>query len=397
MDLKEILDQYHEEIVRQWANRLHTEISERYSARPIEELFRTTSEVAEAKYAMLVYEDFTKIDSIIEMVSKLRLEGGFALSEVQKAFELYRTILLPILFEELERTSLYTSVQKLNRCLSYAIHRFSDNFRALHENEIRCYAENLEKEVERRTAALVASEAKYRMLVEETNDGYFVKHKGSIVFANKEFCDMHGYSLEETIGKPFLDFVAPESFMEVKGIYEERMATGKAKEQYVYLRLCKDGTHRHTENKVRAIAFQDEIAAAGICRDITERMETEKRRLRVMELEKENKRIAVETLHQLMVTLSHYLLNSDTIIGGMVRRCERLDSREEIHRSLQVIEEQARKIEIVIQALKKLSSVKTAPYAGQSDTLMIDVAKEIDEALRKAPGGAGTSVKEKQE
>jgi PAS domain S-box-containing protein len=395
MNLKEILDKYHEEIVRQWANRLHAEVSERYSARTIEELFRTTSKVAEAHYAMLVYEDFSKIDSIIEMISKLRLEGGFALSEVQNAFELYRTILLPILFKELDRTLLYTSVQKLNNCLSYAIHKFSDYFQALHEKEIRCHAENLEKEVEKRTGELVASEAKYRMLVEETNDGYFVNQKGYIVFANKEFCDMHGYSREEIIGKPFLDFVAPESVVEVKSIYEQRMKTGKAKEQYVYLRLCKDGTHRYTENKMRAITFQDEIAAAGICRDITERMEMEKRRLQLMELENENKRIAVETLHQLMVTLSHYLLNSDTIIGGMVRRCERLESKEEIHSSLQVIEEQARKIEIVIKALKQLSKVKTAPYAGQTDTLMIDVAKEIDEALRNAQE-TGTVLKEKQ-
>ena len=328
MNLKEILDNYHDEIVREWANRLHTELSERYSARPMEELFGTTSNVAEAKYAMLVHDDFSKLDSIIEIISNLRLEGGFGLSEVQNAFELYRTILLPILFKELDRPLLYNSVQKLNTCLSYAIHKFSDNFQALHENGIRCHAETLEKEVKKRTGELIASEAKYRMLVEEINDGYFINQKGCIAFANKEFCDMHGYSSEEIIGKHFLDFVAPESLTEVRRIYEERMTTGKAKEQYVYLRLCKDGTHRYTENKVRAVIFQNEIAAAGICRDITERMEMEKRRLRMVELENENKRVAVETLHQLMVTLSHYLLNADTIIGGMVRRCERLDSKK---------------------------------------------------------------------
>ena len=187
MTLKEILDKYHEEIVRQWGNRLHTEISEHYSARPIEELFRTTSEVAEAKYAMLVYEDFSKIDLIIETISKLRLEGGFSLSEVQNAFELYRSILLPILFKELDRSLLPISVQKLNACLSYAINKFSDYFQALHEREIRCHAENLEKEVEKRTGELVASEAKYRMLVEEINDGYFLNQKGYIAFANTEF------------------------------------------------------------------------------------------------------------------------------------------------------------------------------------------------------------------
>jgi signal transduction histidine kinase len=96
-----------------------------------------------------------------------------------------------------------------------------------------------------------------------------------------------------------------------------------------------------------------------------------------------------------MVTLSHYLLNADTIIGGMVRRCERLDSQEAVHSSLQVIEEQARKIEIVITALNRLSRVKTAPYTAESDTLMIDVAKEIDEALRNTRE-TGIALKEKQ-
>jgi hypothetical protein len=67
MTLEEILDKYHKEIVQQWANRLHTQISERYPARPIDELYRTTSEVAEANCAMLVYDDFSRIDSIIEM------------------------------------------------------------------------------------------------------------------------------------------------------------------------------------------------------------------------------------------------------------------------------------------------------------------------------------------
>jgi len=90
---------------RQWAHRLHTEISEHYSARPIEELLRTTSEVAEAKYAMLCM-GLLKNRFDIEMISKLRLEVLFSLSEVQNAFELYRSILVPILFRKLDRSLL---------------------------------------------------------------------------------------------------------------------------------------------------------------------------------------------------------------------------------------------------------------------------------------------------
>jgi len=337
--------------------------SERYSARPMEELFGTASNVAEAKYAMLVHDDFSKIDSIIEIISKLRLRGGFGLSEVQNAFELYRTILLPILFKELDRPLLYNSVQKLNTCLSYAIHKFSDNFQALHENGIRCHAETLEKEVKKRTGQLIASEAKYRMLVEEINDGHFINQKGCIAFANKEFCDMHGYSSEEIIGKHFLDFVAPESLTEVRRNYEERMTTERQRSSMCTFDCARMGTHRYTENKVRAVIFQNEIAAA-VLQGYHREDGDGKTRLRMVELENENKRVAVETLHQLMVTLSHYLLNADTIIGGMVRRCERLDSKEEIHSSLQVIEEQARKIEISSRRLNDCQGQDRCLYGG---------------------------------
>ena len=382
MTLRVILEAHRDEIIREWAHRLHGEVSPRYSDRPLEELIRTISESAEAYYAVLVHEDFTKIDTFIEKISRVRLQGGFSLPEVQKAFELYRTILLPILAREMEAPLLFSALQKINSCLNYTILKFSDFFQSLHEKVIGDYAKNLEREVEKRTADLAASQEKYRVLVEDINDGYFVNRRGVVVFANKAFCDMHGNSMEEVIGRPYLDFVAPESLPEISQICEERATTGKSKEQYVYLRRCKDGSHHYTENKAQLVTFEEEIATAGICRDITERMEMEKRRLRMVELENENKRVALETLHQLMVTLSHYLLNANTIVGGMVRRCRRAKSKTEIVPSLQIIEEQAKRIEIVITALKKVTEIKTASYTPESHTLMIDVAKEIEAALK---------------
>jgi PAS domain S-box-containing protein len=383
MTLKEILEAHRDEIIREWTHRLHGEVSPRYSDRPPEELIRTNSEAAEAYFAVLVHEDFAKIDAFIAKIGRMRLQGGFSLTEVQKAFELYRTILLPILAREMEGPLLLTALQKINSCLSYTILKFSDFFQSLHEKVIRDHAANLEREVQKRTAELAASQEKYRVLVEDINDGYFVNRRGVVVFANKAFCDMHGYPIQEVIGRPYLDFVAPEFLAEVSKICDERATTGQAKEQYVYLRRCKDGTYRYTENKAQLITFEEEPAVAGICRDITERMEREKRRLRVAELENENKRVALETLHQLMVTLSHYLLNANMIAGGMVRRCLRVESKTEIVHSLRVIEEQVKRIETVITVLKKVTDVKTASYTSEGSTLMIDVAKEIDEALMK--------------
>lgn len=383
MNLKEILDSHRDEIIREWTCRLHDEVSPRYSNRTVGELIGTVTRSYEANYAALVDEDFTKLDAFIERITRLRLQGGFTLSEVQKAFELYRTILLPIVMKEMEPSLQLGALQKINDCLSYTILKFSDFFQSLHEKVITDHAKDLELAVEKRTAELAASQEKYRVLVEDINDGYFVNQGGVVVFANKAFCDMHGHSKEEVIGKPYLDFVAPESLAEVAKICEERAGKGQAKEQYVYLRRCKDGSSRYTENKAQLVSFGEEVATAGICRDITERVEAENRRLRMAELENENKKVALETLRQLMVTLSHYLLNANAIVGGMVRRCRKAQSLTEIDRPLQVIEAQAKKIEIVIGALKRVTDIKTTSYTSETNTLMIDVAKEIDEALTK--------------
>jgi PAS domain S-box-containing protein len=238
--------------------------------------------------------------------------------------------------------------------------------------------------VEKRTRELAESEAKYRMLVEEINDGYFVGRKGRIVFANKAFCDMHGYSTEEVIGRPYIDFVAPESRHQLTRLHEERVSTGGAPDQYVYLRLHKDGRKLYSENKVKVITYEGAKATAGICRDVTERMELEKQQLRLVELENERKTIALSTLRQLVVTLSHYLLNANTIIGGMARRSIRASSEAERQASLDTIMEQTGKTEGVIAALKRVAEIRTTEYTRESHTLMIDLAREIEKELAEA-------------
>lgn len=373
------------EAIDEWVERLHTEVSDRYRARPVDELVATVTEAWDANFAVLTEGNFSKMDVLVERIGKLRLGGDFALSEVQAAFELYRKVLLPILFGKLETSELFGALEKVNACLSYSINRFSDYFQTLHEKAIRAHAESLECQVKERTKELAESESKYRVLVEDINDGYFVHQKGVIVFANRAFCDMHGYALDEVMGRSFFSFVAPESRTELQRLYDERMKKGESKDQYIYLRLSKDGSHLYTENKVKLITFRGEIATAGICRDITERMEVEKQRLRVAELENERKTIALETLRQLMVTLSHYLLNANTIIGGMVRRSERVESKAERMASLKTIEEQAKKTEAIIEALKRVAELKTTDYTRESHILMIDVKREIEEALTKGP------------
>ena len=80
-----------------------------------------------------------------------------------------------------------------------------------------------EGEVKKRTKELAESESKYRVLVEEINDGYFVNQNGQIIFQNQAYCDLHGFSPQEMLGKPYTDFIAPKSIPMVRRLYEKRM------------------------------------------------------------------------------------------------------------------------------------------------------------------------------
>ncbi len=120
-------------MIIQWVHLLHTQVSERYGKRRESELFDTVSGACDGFYAALVNNDYLRIDEHIEWITRIRLEGGFSLSEVQHAYELYRTVLVPILVRELKGERLLTALERMNACILYTIKRFSNYFQSLHE------------------------------------------------------------------------------------------------------------------------------------------------------------------------------------------------------------------------------------------------------------------------
>lgn len=102
------------------------------------------------------------------------------------------------------------------------------------------------------------------------------------------------------------------------------------------------------------------------------------------EYENEKKKVALETLKRLMVTLSHYLLNANMIIGVEARRSQqKVELNKDIIVSLEVIMDQARKIDAVIGSLKKVTEIKTADYTTKGHGLMIDITREMAQELNK--------------
>lgn len=329
MDFRDLLLRYREDIIQEWVHRLRTEISPRYLSRPVKEYDQTVFSAFDAYFEVLVSNDYAMLDKVVKEIGHFRFESGFALSEVQKAFELFGYVVIPLVIKEMAGSVPETiaAVDRVQICLNYTIHQFSDFYQALSQKEIRDYAQMLEIKVRDRTQQLAESEAKYRTLVEEIRDGYFVNQDGKIVFSNKAFSEMHGYTVDEVIGRPYTDFVATESLEEVTKTYLSRVHEQKAREHYVYYRRHKDGSSLPTENKVVMTVYEGQRAALGICRDITERLEIEKR-VRDAENLARIGEITTSLAHEIRNPLSsarmsiQMLLKNDSFKGNEKRRLE---------------------------------------------------------------------------
>ncbi|MEW6347786.1 MAG: ATP-binding protein [Thermodesulfobacteriota bacterium] len=332
------LEDNRREIIEEWVDRL-SGLSASYEQRPWGELVETVTEAFEANLEVLGSCRFTRIEAFINFITTLRLGSGFPLSDVQKAFELFRFILVRRLNDSGRQGLLARSVEAVNACLAYTIHRFSDHFQLMHEQTLREHAQNLEREISERTAELAESERRYKTLVEEINDGYFVVQDQHIVFANQAFCRMHGTGLEHVLGSNFLSFVAPECRAGVLdaylGVLEQRRAGGQTQ----YSRVGVPEEEAATEVKARSVDLGEGPVLIGICRDISERVAMESKM-------REHERMAY--VGHLSASLSHEIRNP---LSSIKMNLQILD------RKLDLDGYDRRRLEIIVHEVSRLESI----------------------------------------
>ncbi|MFA5903570.1 MAG: ATP-binding protein [Desulfobacula sp.] len=298
-DWESFLDHHRNDIVSEWRDRLKLEVSEQYAGRSPKELTMTTGNACDSFCRMIAGNDYAPINEFINEITRIRLEEGFPLQDVQKAFELYRQIIIPILIRESPPALLCSNIESVNTCLAYTIHRFSYHFQKMHEQYLKDYAEQLEKDVAKRTAELKESEHKYKSLVEDISDGYLVLYRDRIIFINPAFCRMHGY-LEKVPTNSFLFFVAEDDREKVRNIITRAIEKEIEPEAFEYLRLTRTGESLHTEINFRPTRFEGQEYNLCIVRDITKRVEMEKK-------SREIERMAY--IGKLTASLSHEIRN----------------------------------------------------------------------------------------
>ncbi|MEW5721968.1 MAG: ATP-binding protein, partial [Thermodesulfobacteriota bacterium] len=288
-----------EALIREWIEMV-VAVSPFYRERPLAELEWTISASFDANLEAVTTGSVSPLNRFVQFITRFRLAAGFPLSEVQKAFDAYRIILARYLTGSRAGDTNGAALESVNACVSYQIHHFSDLFQAMHEQEIRQRAENLEAQVEQRTNELAASEDRYRTLVEEIDDGYFILKDEKVVFVNRAYCEMHGAPHEIVVGRPFWEFVAAEDRDRMRSIYQDALSGRRTPRRIQYLRLGPGGKPWPTEIRARLVNLDQGPATIGICRDVTERLEMEMK-IRAQE------RMAY--VGQLTASLSHEIRN----------------------------------------------------------------------------------------
>lgn len=106
-----------------------------------------------------------------------------------------------------------------------------------------------------------------------------------------------------------------------------------------------------------------------------------RKKLLATEDEHEKKKIALETMKELMATLSHHLLNANMVIGGRARAVAKMTTNEKILEDLKVITKEGRRIDAVIRALGEAIEVKIADYTSGGSVKMIDIGKDLENRI----------------
>lgn len=124
-------------------------------------------------------------------------------------------------------------------------------------------------------AELREREEKYRVLVEQTNDGAIIIQDGTVKYVNFQMAETLGYAVDEMGDTNFLDYVHPDDHAKVLDFYKRRIQGEDVPNIYELDGLRKNGSKIEIEINSGIGSFQGKPATIAFFRDTTERKKAE--------------------------------------------------------------------------------------------------------------------------
>jgi PAS domain S-box-containing protein len=127
----------------------------------------------------------------------------------------------------------------------------------------------------RQASALLESEEKYRLLVENAHEGIFVLQDGVFRFANTTAQRLTGLSETAILGRPMLDFTRPEDRDEVCRVHQQLLTGGILENRRIYQLAVPQGRELWISLTGVRIDWQGRPATLNFATDITEARRSE--------------------------------------------------------------------------------------------------------------------------
>jgi PAS domain S-box-containing protein len=187
--------------------------------------------------------------------------------------------------EELEQRVRETEKEVLERRHADEELRESNRRLQLAYDQSIVYARQLNEEIaERKRAeeALRESEQKYSTLVEDSLTGIYIDQDRKIVFANKRFAEIFGYSRDDLIGMDSWKLVHAEDKALTDAIRRQRLEGEQAPSEYEARGLKKDGETIWVARRNTRIEYKGRPVILGNLVDITKQKQAEQERERLV-------------------------------------------------------------------------------------------------------------------
>ncbi len=267
-----VLKENKDTIAREWTGRLQSEANQTFSALSAEALPYTVRQTVDACFAFIIDDDVSGINAFIRDAAAAGFRSQLPVSDVYKSFEMFRSIVMPLLITSLEREPAISAIHRLNVCLSCIIRTYSDHHQHLQETGISAYSRKLECDAAEREEQLRESESKFRDLAEKATVGIYLIQDEVFQYVNRRFAQIAGYTVDKMAGK-----IGPKDivFHEDWPIVDENMRrrlSGEIDCTYSEFRLiAKSGDMRNVEVYSAQTTYRGRTAIIGTLLDVSER------------------------------------------------------------------------------------------------------------------------------
>jgi two-component system cell cycle sensor histidine kinase/response regulator CckA len=133
--------------------------------------------------------------------------------------------------------------------------------------------------------ALFESQEKYRLVVDNANDGIVILQDGIIKFANPKTVAVSGYSMDELTRMHFIDLIAEEDKELALNNYLARLSGKGASKEYIFRIRNRGGQMLWVDIHVVIITWEGRPATLNFIRDITRQKKTEEQLQQAQKME----------------------------------------------------------------------------------------------------------------